>query len=109
MEVQGTIKAIGKTEEISAKFKKRNVVVTTKEQYPQHISIQFVQDKCDMLDKYNVGEDVTVNINLRGREWTSPKGEVRYFNTIEGWRISKESEAVASGGGLEDESSDLPF
>lgn len=89
MEVQGKIKFIGTTEAVSDKFRKRDLVVTTEEQYPQHISLQFTQDKCDILDKYSIGENVIVNINLRGREWTDKTGAVKYFNTIEGWRIEK--------------------
>ena len=90
MEVTGKIKMIDQTKEVgSAGFKKRDVVVTTDEQYPQHILVQFVQDKCDLLNSYQVGEPVKIDINLRGREWTNPQGETVYFNTIQGWRISK--------------------
>lgn len=88
MEVQGRIKLIGETETVGSNgFRKRDVVVTTEEQYPQHISIQFVQDKTDLLNNYKVGQQVKISINLRGREWTSPQGEVKHFNTIQGWRI----------------------
>jgi len=91
MEVIGKIKFIGHTEDISSSFSKRDIVVTTEEQYPQHILIQFVQDKCNILDKYKIGESVKISINLRGREWVSPQGEIKYFNTIQGWRIEKEN------------------
>lgn len=88
MEVTGTIKMIGATQKISDSFQKRDIAVTTQEQYPQDLLIQFVQDKCSVLDQYKVGEQVTVGINLRGREWVNPKdGEVKYFNTIQGWKI----------------------
>lgn len=89
MEVTGKIKFIDTTKEVGTSFKKRDVVVTTLEQYPQHILVQFVQDKCDLLNGYNVGESVKIDINLRGREWTNPQGETVYFNTIQGWRIAK--------------------
>jgi hypothetical protein len=81
---------IDQTKEVgSGGFKKRDVVVTTDEQYPQHISVQFVQDKCDLLNNFQVGEAVKIDINLRGREWTNAQGETVYFNTIQGWRIGK--------------------
>ena len=90
MEVTGRIKMIDTTKEVgSAGFKKRDLVVTTDEQYPQHILVQFVQDKCDLLNNFQVGESVKVDINLRGRECTNPQGETVYFNTIQGWRIGK--------------------
>lgn len=90
MEVIGRVKMIDQTKEVgSSGFKKRDIVVTTDEQYPQHILVQFVQDKCDLLNNFSVGESVKIDINLRGREWTNPQGETVYFNTIQGWRISK--------------------
>ncbi|MBT8182907.1 MAG: DUF3127 domain-containing protein [Eudoraea sp.] len=88
MEIQGKIKLIGETKTFGNNgFRKREVVVTTEEQYPQHILVEFVQDKCDLLNKHNVGETVKISINLRGREWTNPQGEVKYFNSVQGWRI----------------------
>ena len=89
MEVKGNIKVINPTQIVSEKFSKRELVVTTNDTYPQDILIQFTQDKCSILDSYKIGQNVNVSINLRGREWTSPQGEVKYFNTIEGWRIEK--------------------
>lgn len=89
MELTGKIKLINPEQQVSASFKKRELVVTTDEQYPQHILIEFNQDKCDLLNNYAPGQDVKVSINLRGREWINPQGEAKYFNTIQGWRIEK--------------------
>lgn len=90
MEVVGKVRMVDSIKEVGSNgFKKRDIVVTTEEQYPQHISIQFVQDKVNLLDSYKVGDDVKVSINLRGREWVNPQGETVYFNTIQGWRIEK--------------------
>ena len=116
MEVQGKIKVIGQTETFGAKgFRKRNLVVTTEEQYPQHILVEFVQDKTDILDKYKVGQGVKVGINLRGREWVNPQGETKYFNSVQGWRIDK-SDGAATPPPFEpatdlktEEFEDLPF
>jgi len=88
MEVQGRIKMVGETQTFGSNgFRKREVVVTTEEQYPQHIMVEFVQDKTDLLNNYQVGQQVKININLRGREWVNPQGETKYFNSIQGWRI----------------------
>jgi translation initiation factor IF-3 len=89
MEVTGKIKVINPEQQVSASFKKRELVVTTDEQYPQHIMIEFTQDKCDLLNNYKSGEPVKVSINLRGREWVNPQGETKYFNSIQGWRIER--------------------
>src|ERR1051325_2938094 len=91
MEISGRIKMIDETKTFGANgFRKREMVVTTDEQYPQHILVEFTQDKCDILNKYNVGEPVKVSINLQGREWVNPQGETKYFNSIQGWRIEKQ-------------------
>ena len=89
MEILGKVKVINPEQQISATFKKRELVVTTDEQYPQHIMIEFTQDKTDLLSNYAPGEEVKVSINLRGREWVNPQGETKYFNSIQGWRIEK--------------------
>ena len=99
MEVQGKVKLIGETETIGTNgFRKRDIVVTTEEQYPQQISIQFVQDKTDLLNNYAVGQNVKISINLRGREWVSPQGETKYFNSIQGWRIEALQDEAAPAG-----------
>lgn len=88
MEIEGKIKMIDETKTYgSSGFKKRELVITTEEQYPQHLSIEFVQDKTNLLDNFKEGQPVKVSINLRGREWTNPQGEIKYFNSIQGWRI----------------------
>lgn len=92
IKLSGTIKVISevKTFEPSG-FRKREVVLTTDDQYPQHVLIEFVQEKCDLVDGFQVGEQAEISINIRGREWTSPEGVVKYFNTIQGWRIDRAS------------------
>ncbi len=88
MDVTGRIKKIDETKEYGSNgFRKREIVITTDEQYPQHILIEFTQDKCALLDNYQVGQDVKISINLRGREWINPEGEAKYFNSLNGWRI----------------------
>ena len=91
VEVQGKIKLLGEIKTYGDNgFRKREVVITTQEQYPQHLLIEFIQDRCELLDSFNVGENVKISINLRGREWENPEGEIKYFNSIHGWRIEKE-------------------
>ena len=88
MEIQGRIKQIFPSQVIGQNgFEKRDLVIVTEENYPQTIIIQFTQQRCDLLDSLQVGQNVKVYINIRGREWTNPQGETKYFNTIEGWKI----------------------
>lgn len=88
MDITGILKVKTDEQQVSEKFKKREFVLSdNSSQYPQHISFQLTQDKCGLLDQYNVGDELKVHFNLRGREWTSPKGEIKYFNSLEAWRI----------------------
>ena len=88
MEIQGRIKTIFATETVGQNgFQKRDLVITTDGQYPQDIIIQFAQGNCAVLDRFQVGQMVKIHFNLQGREWTSPQGEVKYFNTVVGWKI----------------------
>ena len=89
MEVSGKVKVVSAEIQVSATFRKRELVVTTDEQYPQHIMIEFTQDKSDLLNNVAVGDAVKVSINLGGREWVNPQGETKYFNSIRGWRVEK--------------------
>ena len=96
MEIQGKIKMIGETQTFGSNgFRKREMVITTEEQYPQHILVEFVQDKTDILNNYKVGQAVKVSIKIRGREWVNPKGETKYFNSIQGWRIENLQEDIS--------------
>lgn len=125
MEIQGRIKMIDETKTYGNNgFRKREMVVTTEEQYPQHILVEFVQDKTDLLNNFQVGQLVKISINLRGREWVNPQGETKYFNSIQGWRIEN-VEADENNGNIppvppveafepvedlnEEEHDDLPF
>ena len=127
-ELQGTVKKISEIQTFASGFQKRELVLLTEEQYPQPINIEFLSDKIDLLDSVSEGENVKVGINIRGREWTSPQGEVKYFNSITGWKIDKvkrendnhtakpynetpktESSKSHENPLVEDEDDDLPF
>ena len=90
MNISGKVKLINETKEYGSNgFRKREIVLTTQEQYPQNILVEFIQDRTNLLDAFNVGDLVKIDINLRGREWTNDKGEIKYFNSIQGWCIEK--------------------
>src|SRR5690606_24867086 len=116
MEIQGKVKMIGDTQTIGASnFRKRELVITTEEQYPQHILIEFLQDKTQLLDTLRLGQEVKVSINFRGREWINPQGEAKYFNQIQGWKIESVGNVqkgpfeTIPNEDLNDDDSDLPF
>ena len=87
MEVHGKIKLVGDIQEITDSFSKRELVIVTQEQYPQTLCVEFVQDKMSLLDDFQEGQEVKIGINLRGREWKNPEGKIKYFTSLQGWRI----------------------
>ena len=89
MQITGTIKVMRDTQQVFEKFQKREFVIQTAEQYPQFISLELQGDKCDIIDAYVEGEEVTCDLNLRGRAWTNPEGQEKYFNTIVAWKIQR--------------------
>lgn len=93
-QVTGVLKVKNNEVQVSERFRKREFVLTIEpnSQYPQHVQFQLVQDKCSLLNDFNVGEEIKVSFNLRGREWARDN-EVRYFNTLDAWRIERASNA----------------
>ena len=95
MELLGKIKLIGDIKTYGDNgFRKRELVLTTEEQYPQHIWIEFIQNNWELLDNYSIGQTVRIGINIRGREWESPDQGIKYFNSIQGWRIESLDDQV---------------
>ena len=88
MQVTGVIKHIGDLQKVSDKFQKQEIVLTIEptSKYPQHVQFECTQYKCTLLRTLNVGDDITIDFNLNGREWNGPQG-IRYFNTLSIWKI----------------------
>lgn len=95
MFLEGKVKLVKPTQEISEKFSKREFVITTNDQYPQTIQLEVINDNCAALDNMAVGDNVKCSINIRGREWANKDGEIKYFNTIQAWRIQQVSSEFA--------------
>ncbi|MEM6629220.1 MAG: DUF3127 domain-containing protein [Bacteroidota bacterium] len=100
MQIQGKLIEKFDIKQVSDTFKVREFVVEYADNplYPQFISFQLTQDRCGLIEPMSQGAMIQVEFNLRGRKWTSPQGDVKYFNTLEAWRISPVSEQVASPG-----------
>ena len=95
MQLTGIIKVIKEEQTVSEKFKKREFILTdNSSQYPQYISFQLTQDRCKLIDGISAGDVITVHFNIRGREWTSPQGEIKYFNTLEAWKIDRNAQGA---------------
>lgn len=89
--VSGRIVLINETKQITDSFRKREFVVEVAEnpEYPEFIQMEMIQDKCNVLEGYSVGDMVKVELNLKGRKWTDPQGVDKYFNTLQAWKIEK--------------------
>ena len=94
---------IFETAKVTDTFKKREFVVEYSEnpQYPEFVKFEFIQEKCELLDNYANGDEVEISFNLKGRKWTDPQGTVKYFNTLQAWKIDKKSATAPSTGNTE--------
>lgn len=103
IEVSGRIYKIFETKQVTERFTKREFVMEVEDgKYPQHVLFQMTGDRCSNLDAFNEGQEIKVEFNLRGREWTSPKGEVKYFNSLDVWRLAPLNAGANDGAGRGD-------
>ena len=121
MKVIGRIFEVQETQQVSDTFRKRMFVLEYAEnpQYTEYISFELVQDRCDLLDNFQPGQDVEVSFNLRGRKWINPEGMTKYFNSLQAWRIeaaapttrqaAPNEEKATTSGIVANEEDDLPF
>ena len=85
--VKGKVEFVGEVQRVSDKLSKRTFVVTTADKYPQSIPMELMNDKCSLVDNLGIGSEVTAHVNLRGRKWVNPQGEVKYFGSVECWKL----------------------
>jgi len=93
MEFSGIIHKINEAVHVNATFKKRAFIIESSENkgdrtFTELVQFEFIQDKCDLLDGFKVGDQVNIGFNLKGRKWTSPQGEDKFFNTLQAWMIN---------------------
>ena len=105
---KGEVIFITPTMSVSDKFKKRDITLKSDGDYPQYVTFQLTQDKCELADHVKPGDVVEVKYNLRGRKWEAQDGTIKYFNTIEAWTMSLSS-VVNNPLKKNEESDDLPF
>ena len=98
MNITGKIIEKNDTQDITDTFRKREFIVEYAEnpQYPEFLKFELIQSNCEQLDTVEVGDEVNVSFNLKGRKWTDPKGVVKYFNSLQAWRIDKKDQVTPS-------------
>jgi uncharacterized membrane protein YgcG len=99
-EAVGKLHTIFEHKQVSERFAKREFVLelTDNPKYPQLVLFQLTGDRVSQLDGMNVGDTVRIEYSLRGREWKSPSGEVKYFNSLDVWKLEAATGRGASGG-----------
>jgi hypothetical protein len=110
MDIKGKLLEKSETANVTASFKKREFVVEFAEnpQYPEYVKFELIQDKCDLLNDFEPGQEIEVHFNLKGRKWTDPKGEVKYFNSLQAWRILPVGAQSASSTGSSSSTGAVP-
>jgi hypothetical protein len=91
LEVTGKLLVKYDTQQVSEKFKKREFVIELAEEingniYTNYAKMQLVQNKCDIIDRYNVGDQVKVSFNIKGNRWERD-GKVNYITNLDAWRV----------------------
>jgi len=114
-EVVGSICELFPEQQITEKFKKREVVLEVQDgMYPQFVKIEFVQDKCSLLDDYSKNETVKIFFNLTGRSYVGKDGNTGYITSLRGWKMERQGDAPSSSSYTNDSSApfsddDVPF
>jgi hypothetical protein len=95
IEATGKVHMVTDTKQVSERFSRRSFVLELADnpKYPQLVEFQLTGDRCEQLDGIDVGDEVRVEFSLRGREWHSPKGETKYFNTLDVWKLERVGQA----------------
>jgi Protein of unknown function (DUF3127). len=101
MEIRGKVHEIGEVQQVTDTFKKRDLIVQYAEnpQFVEYIRFEATQDRTSLFDNLNVGDEVEVSFNLRGRPWTNRDGVTTYFNSLVAWRVTKVGAAQAGASG----------
>lgn len=116
IETSGRIHALFDTQQVTERFRKREFVLELGDnpRYPQYVLFQLTGDRCENLEGFSVGDEVKLEFSLRGREWQSPKGETRYFNSLDVWALERLGGGAPAPSGPDDEppppdDDDIPF
>ena len=93
-----TGKLIAKYDEIqrTATFKIREFAVEKTEDIggksiSNFVKFQCVQDKTNIVDKFNIGDEIKISFNIKGSKWEKD-GKVSYFTNLDAWRIEQASQ-----------------
>jgi hypothetical protein len=86
-ELTGNLIEIFPTQTFSKGFKKREFVIEIGDKYPKKIIFQLMQEKCNIIDAFSIGDEINVSFNISGRDWTDRTGTTKYFNSLEVWKI----------------------
>lgn len=99
MEIRGKVHEIGFIQQVTESFKKREMVVAYAEnpQFVEYITFQATQDRTTIFDNLQIGQEVSVDFNLRGRPWTNREGTTTYFNSLVAWRVTPLTTQNSSG------------
>ena len=86
LSITGTVAEIQLTEQVTAKFSRRIVVLEIPGTYPQQVPFEFTQDRCDLADRLTVGAEATIHFDLRGRKW-----EGKWYSGIHAWKVETQA------------------
>lgn len=98
LEVKGKLIEKYDTQQVSDKFKKREFVLELEEMiggnlYTNYAKFQLVQNKCDILNPFNIGQLVKVHFNIKGNRWTKDN-KTSYVTNLDVWKVEADGQYV---------------
>jgi len=100
-EIKGTVIKIGDVQKISDKMTKREVIIETADnpKWPQTIPVELVNDRVSLADDISVGDSVRADVDIRGRAWSKPGGDTKYFLSLNVYKLERTSAAQSKPAG----------
>ena len=111
MEIKGKLIECMETVQVSERFRKREFVLEYADnpEYPEFIKFELAQERCELLDPFQVGQQIGVEFDLKGRRWTDPQGQVKYFNSLRAWRLNEAGSESSSSSESSNNSEEIPL
>ena len=111
MEITGKLLECLDTVKVSERFRKREFVLEYADnpEYPEYIKFELAQERCELLDSFQPGQKVRVEFDLKGRRWTDPQGQVKYFNSLLAWRLNEVASETSPPPDPSGDSEDIPL
>jgi hypothetical protein len=111
-EIVGKLVAVFEIVQRKETFKTREFVIEKSEDIggrviTNYVKFQCVQDRTSMPDRFNLGDEVKVQFNIKGTKWVKD-GRENYITNLDAWRMETMKLGQSSGGNDAVNYNDMP-